>query len=52
MLGRVGISVELSSGYNRIAEWRIADPGERARALGLPKPPPVNPDQAALFEAS
>lgn len=49
-LGRVGISVELSAGYNSIAQWRTTDPGERARALGLPKPPPVHPGQDSLFE--
>lgn len=49
-LGRVGLSVELSADYNRIAQWRTTDPGERARALGLPKPPPVHPGQDSLFE--
>jgi hypothetical protein len=43
MLGRTGISVDLSSDYNRLAEWRAADPKERARAAGL------DPDEVALI---
>jgi site-specific DNA-methyltransferase (cytosine-N4-specific) len=35
MLGRHGISVDLSADYCRLAEWRAADPKERARAAGL-----------------
>lgn len=35
MLGRRGISVDLSADYCRLAEWRAADPKERARAAGL-----------------
>lgn len=49
-LGRHGLSVDRSAGYCRIAAWRTTDPGERARALGLPKPQPVHPGQDALFE--
>lgn len=49
-LGRVGIAVELSADYCRIGQWRTTDPGERARALGLPKPPPVHPAQLSFFE--
>lgn len=49
-LGRRGISIDRSADYCRIAQWRTADPGERARALGLPKPPPENPSQERLFE--
>lgn len=47
-LGRTGLSVDRSAGYCRLAQWRTTDPGERARALGLPKPPPENPAQACL----
>lgn len=50
VLGRHGISVDRSADYCRLAQWRTADPGERARALGLPKPPPENPSQERLFE--
>ncbi len=35
MLGRTGISVDLSQDYCRLAEWRASDPKERARAAGL-----------------
>jgi DNA modification methylase len=49
VLGRHGITVDRSADYCRIAAWRTADPGERARALGVPKPPPVPDGQAALF---
>lgn len=41
MLGRTGIGVELSADYNRLAQWRCADPKERARAAGL------DPDEVA-----
>jgi DNA modification methylase len=49
-LGRLGISVDRSADYCRIAQWRTTDPGERARALGLPKPQPVHSGQDSLFE--
>lgn len=35
MLGRQGVGVELNPDYLRLAEWRCADPKERARAAGL-----------------
>ena len=50
VLGRVGITVDRSADYCRIAQWRTQDPGERARALGLPKPQPVSDGQSPLFE--
>jgi len=48
-LGRIGIGVDRSADYCRIGKWRTNDPGERARALGLPKPPPQVAGQADLF---
>jgi DNA modification methylase len=48
-LGRRGVTVDRSADYCRIAAWRTTDPGERARALGLPKPPPQVDGQADLF---
>lgn len=36
--GRVGISVDLSHDYSRLARWRTTDPGERARVLHVEKP--------------
>lgn len=50
VLGRIGISVDRSLDYCRIAQWRTTDQGERARALGAPKPPPVADGQERLFE--
>lgn len=34
LLGRRGISVDLSADYGRLAEWRASDPKERSRAAG------------------
>jgi DNA modification methylase len=48
-LGRIGISVDRSADYCRLARWRAADPGERARAMQVPKPPPVPEGQDSLF---
>jgi DNA modification methylase len=50
VLGRLGISVDLSHDYSRLARWRTRDPGERARAADVPKPPPVMDGQQALFD--
>jgi DNA modification methylase len=49
-LGRIGIGVDRSMDYCRLATWRCSDPGERARALGVPKPPKQVDGQADLFE--
>jgi DNA modification methylase len=49
-LGRIGISVDRSADYCRLAQWRTTDPGERAKALQVPKPPPVIDGQESLFE--
>jgi hypothetical protein len=48
--GRIGIGVDLSGDYCRLAAWRTTDPGERAKALEVPKPPPVPDGQASLFD--
>jgi hypothetical protein len=55
MLGRHGISVDLSADYNRLAHWRASDPKERARAAGLDpdlvaKLRPELPGQDSLFD--
>lgn len=50
VLGRHGISFDLSAGYCRTARWRTTDPGERARAMQVPKPPPVPDGQGSLFD--
>jgi DNA modification methylase len=53
VLGRHGVSVDMSADYCRLAAWRTTDPGERARAIGVPKPAPVMTGQGDLFgEAS
>ena len=51
-LGRTGISVDLSADYCRLAAWRTTDPAQRARAMQVPKPPPVPDGQASLFEVT
>jgi DNA modification methylase len=48
-LGRTGISCDRSADYCRAARWRTTDPGERAKALQVPKPPPVADGQDSLF---
>lgn len=48
-LGRRGISVDRSADYCRLAAWRTSDPGQRAKARGLPKPAPVPDGQGDLF---
>jgi DNA modification methylase len=52
VLGRTGISVDLSHDYCRLARWRTTDPGERARAAEMDKPPVVDVHTEALFEVS
>ena len=36
--------------YCHLATWRTTDPGERARALGVAKPPPVLTGQLSMFD--
>ena len=48
-LGRVGVTVDLSHDYCRLARWRTTDPGERARARRVDKPPVQADGQAELF---
>jgi hypothetical protein len=43
--------MDLSADYCRLAAWRTTDPGERARALDVPKPPVQADGQLGLFEA-
>lgn len=51
-LGRRGISIDRSTDYCRLATWRTTDPAERARAHGVPKPPPVMNGQGDLFDGA
>jgi DNA modification methylase len=48
-LGRVGVSVDLSGDYCRLAQWRTNDPGQRAAALEVPKPPVQVDEQTDLL---
>ena len=50
LLGRNAVTIDRSGDYCRLARWRCYDPAERARALGVPKPPPVPEGQASLFD--
>ena len=52
VLGRVGVTVDLSADYCRLARWRTRDPGERARALRVEKPAPQVQGQIDLFAGS
>jgi DNA modification methylase len=48
-LGRIGVTVDRSYDYSRLALWRVTDPGERARAAQVDKPPVQAEGQEALF---
>jgi DNA modification methylase len=49
MHGRTGITVDRSADYSRLAAWRTTDPGQRAAALQVDRPPVVMDGQAELF---
>jgi DNA modification methylase len=49
MHSRLGISIDRSADYTRLATWRCNDPAERAKALQVPKPPPIPDGMEALF---
>jgi DNA modification methylase len=49
-LGRIGISVDMSMDYARLAQWRTTDPGQLAAALEVDKPAKQVDDQLDLFE--
>lgn len=48
-LGRHGISVDMSADYCRLAAWRTTDPGQRATAMQVGKPPAQLESQLDLF---
>lgn len=50
VLGRVGITVDRSGDYCALATWRVKDPEQLAKAMRVPKPPPVPAAQPGLFE--
>jgi len=49
-LGRIGISVDRSADYCRLARWRTTDPAQRAKAARLPAPPKQFEGQADLLD--
>jgi len=48
-LGRIGLSVDLSMDYCRLAQWRVHDPTTRAKVLRVEKPKPQIAGQASLL---
>ncbi len=50
VLGRHGISVDMSADYCRLAQWRTTDPGQRAKAARVEKPPVEAVGQMDLFD--
>lgn len=48
-LGRHGISHDMSGDYCRLARWRTNDPGERAKAAGVERPPAAPDDMDPLW---
>jgi hypothetical protein len=49
-LGRDGISVDMSGDYARLAQWRVNDPAQLAKVLGLAKPEVQPDDQGSIFD--
>jgi len=47
-LGRIGIAVDLSADYCRLARWRTHDPGQLAKAMRVDKPPVIAEAQLSL----
>jgi DNA modification methylase len=50
VMGRHGITVDLSSDYCRLAAWRTTDPAQLAQAALVDKPPVQMVGQASLFD--
>jgi DNA modification methylase len=50
VLGRHGISVDMSADYCRLAAWRTTDPGQRAAAMGVERPATQSDGQIGLFD--
>ena len=49
VLGRDGITVDLSADYCRLAQWRTTDPKQRAKAARVEPVDAPSPDQPDLF---
>jgi DNA modification methylase len=52
VMGRHGISVDLSQDYCRLAAWRTTDPSQLAQAAQVDKPPVQTVGQDTLFEVT
>jgi hypothetical protein len=52
VLGRIGVTVDMSADYSRLARWRCNDPAQRAAAMQVDKPDPVIDGQLGLFEGA
>ena len=48
--GRHGITIDRSADYCRLAAWRTRDPGQRAAALQVPRPPAEVNGQGDMLE--
>lgn len=48
-LGRIGVTVDRSADYCRLAAWRTTDRAQLAKALRVPPPPKVHEAQLDLF---
>lgn len=49
-LGRVGISIDMSGDYCRLAQWRTTDPDQRAKAMQADAPEKVSDAQLSLLD--
>lgn len=49
VVGRHGVSVDMSADYCRLAAWRTTDPSQRAAAMQVEKPPVERAGQLDLF---
>lgn len=49
VLGRLGVGLDLSRDYCDVADWRVNDPAERARAMDVARPEPAPADHADLL---
>lgn len=49
-LGRVGISIDMSGDYCRLAQWRTTDPDQRAKAMQADVPEKVSDAQLSLLD--
>jgi DNA modification methylase len=50
MHGRIGITIDRSADYSRLAAWRTTDPAQRAKALQVDRPPIEVDGQYSLLD--